>query len=48
MIESHRSAADPRGARADYDPAMFDTMPAAAAAADGLAEALAGLRGASA
>ena len=46
MIESHRSAADPRAAQPDNDPAMFDTMPAAAA--DGLAEALAGLRGASA
>ncbi len=45
MIESHRSAADLRAAQPDNDPAMFDTLPAAAA---GLAEALAGLRGASA
>ncbi len=45
MIESHRSAADPRAAQPDNDPAMFDTMPAAA---DGLAEALTGRRGASA
>jgi hypothetical protein len=44
VIESHRSAADPRAAQPDNDPAMFDTLPAAA----GLAEALAGLRGASA
>ena len=44
VIESHRSAADLRAAQPDNDPAMFDTLPAAA----GLAEALAGLRGASA
>ena len=45
MIDSHRSAADPRAAQPDNDPAMFDTLPAAAA---GLAEGLAALRGASA
>jgi hypothetical protein len=45
VIESHRSAADPRAAQPDNDPAMFDTLPAAAA---GLAEALADRRGAAA
>jgi hypothetical protein len=45
VIESHRSAADPRAAQPDSDPAMFDPLPTAAA---DLAEALAGLRGASA